>query len=558
MLRRIVRVVLAFTVIPVLVAHFSDPAETSAFAQTSNVKLKVRAALYDHDLNLKAVPHLAIELRNLDAPASASISIQTNLDGNADAELPPGHYQLVAAKPVEFQGKTYTWTVDLHLTKPENSVELSNDNATATDLSGGRGAQVDQLADQFKRLKPSIVTIWTAEGHGTGFLVDPLGLIITNQHVVSDHTYLAAQFDSSHKITAELLSADKQRDVAVVRVNLSAIPEAVVAPIAQGQGTLLEGERVFTIGNPLDQEKVLTSGIVSKVSDDAIISDININPGNSGGPLFNSSGMVVGITTYGIERNSGPGLSGILPISVALESLADAKAKAASAPIPSARLLPVIPAAKYPPDGLRALGTKAWEKKVYYFTAGEFEVEIVTPVTAFSAAQEQATRAEKERDKRAKKAGATPAEAPQASNIDAKYDAVIRLHARPRLRTAWMKSLGEGMVTGGMAPNTMHFKADFLRMRLLCGTNVIEPIVPGRVPLTVVGQNAYVRVNDATYEGLYTYPADAISPQCQQVTLEIYSVKDPDKPVTHPLDGNAVQQIWNDFEPYRKVQSAAK
>jgi len=557
MLRRIVRVVLAFTSIPIVI-FLSGAVAIRLFAQTPNVKLKVRAALYDRDLNLKPVPHLAIELRNLDNPAAAPLSIQTNLDGFADTELTPGHYQLVANKPIEFQGKTYAWNVDLHLTKSENSIELSNDNATTTDLSGGRGAQVDQLADQFKRLKPSIVTIWTAEGHGTGFLVDPAGLIITNQHVVSDHTYLAAQFDSSHKITAELLSSDKPKDVAILRVNLSAIPEAVIAPLAKGQGTLLEGERVFTIGNPLDQEKVLTSGIVSKVSDDAIISDININPGNSGGPLFNSSGMVVGITTYGIERNSGPGLSGILPISVALESLADAKAKAAAASLPSARLLPVIPPTKYPPEGLRALGNKAWEKKVYYFTAGEFEVEIVTPVTAFSAVKEQATRAEKERDKRAKKAGAPPSETPQASNIDAKYDAVIRLHARPRLRTAWMKSLGEGMATGGMAPNTMHFKADFLRMRLLCGSNVVEPIVPGRVPLTIVGQNAYVRVNDATYEGLYTYPADAISPQCQQVTLELYSVKEPDKPVTHPIEANAIQQIWNDFEPYRKVQSGSK
>jgi len=558
MLRRIVCFVLAFTFILVLTARFSGSAAGGVFAQTPNVKLKIRAALYDHDLNLKPVPHLALELRNLDSSTAAPIATQTNLDGILETELPAGHYQVVASKPIEFQGKTYTWSVDYNLTKPENSVELSNDNAKTNDLSGGRGAQIDQLADQFKHLKTSIVTIWTAEGHGTGFLVDPAGLIITNQHVVSNQAYIAAQFDSAHKLTAELLAEDKQKDVAVLRVNLAPVSAVVIAPIAQGQGSLLEGERVFTIGNPLDQEKVLTSGIVSKVSSDAIISDININPGNSGGPLFNSSGMVVGITTYGIERNSGPGLSGILPITAAMESLTEAKIKAAAGPPPAARLLPVIPAAKYPADGLRSLGTKAWEKKVYYFTAGEFEVEVVTPVTAFSAAQERNTRAEKEREKRAKKAGAIPAEAPQASDIDAKYDAVIRLHARPRLRTAWMKSLGEGMATGGMAPNTMHFKADFLRMRLLCGTTEIEPILPGRVPLTVVGQNAYVRVNDATYEGVYTYPPDAISPECQHVTLELYSLKEPDKPVTHAFEENSVQHIWSDFEPYRKAQSSAK
>jgi S1-C subfamily serine protease len=263
------------------------------------VKVKIRAALYDRDLNLKPVPHLAISIHSLDTPSAEPISIQTSLDGVAETELPPGRYQLTSGKPVEFQGKTYRWTLEPNLTKPENTVELSNDNATTTDLSGGRGAQVDQLADQFKRLKPSIMTVWTQDGHGTGFLVDPAGLILTNQHVISGHTYLAAQFDSARKLTAELLAEDTQKDVAVLRVNLAPVPDAVIARLAKGEGTLLEGERVFTIGNPLDQEKVLTSGIVSKVSADTIISDININPGNSGGPLFNSSGMVVGITTYG-------------------------------------------------------------------------------------------------------------------------------------------------------------------------------------------------------------------------------------------------------------------
>ena len=546
MLRRSVSLLLAlFVAVPLL-------------SQTPNLKVKIRAALYDRDLNLKPVPHLAISLHSLDAPAAEPISIQTSLDGVADTEVSPGRYQLSTNKPVEMQGKTYLWTLDLTLAKPGTTVELSNDNATATDLSGGRGAQVDQLADQFKRLKPTIVTVWTQDGHGTGFLVDPAGLIITNQHVVAGHSYLAAQFDGTRKVTAELLAEDEQKDVAVLRVNLSPIPEAVVAPIAKGEGTLLEGERVFTIGNPLDQEKVLTSGIVSKVSADTIISDVNINPGNSGGPLFNSSGMVVGITTYGTGRASGPGLSGIVPISVATETLAEAKTKAATAAPPSARLLPVIPAIKYPADGLRALGTARWEKKVYYFSLGEFDVEVVTPVTSFEVAQERLNRAEKEREKRARKSGAPAEQAHPASDLEARYDPVIRIAARPRLRTAWMKSLGEGMATGGLAPTTMHFKADFLKMRLLCGPNEVEPILPGRTPLTVEGQNAYIRVNDATYEGWYTYPPDAISPQCAQVALEVYSVKEPDKPVTKTFEAESVKHIWGDFEPYRKVQPGTK
>jgi S1-C subfamily serine protease len=254
-------------------------------AQTPSVKVKVRAAVYDRDLNLKPVPHLELSFRSLDTGKEKvePTVLQTNLDGTAEAELAPGLYRVSTSKPLEFQGKRYLWDLQAQLKAPEHVLELSNDNAKVTDLSGGRGAQVDSLADHFRELKGSVVTVWQQSGHGTGFLVDPAGLIITNQHVIEGFTYLAVQFDDRCKLAAEVLAEDKQKDVAVLRVNLAEVSGAVVAPIASGSGALLEGERVFTIGNPLDREKVLTTGVVSKVEKDSIISDISISSGNSGG-----------------------------------------------------------------------------------------------------------------------------------------------------------------------------------------------------------------------------------------------------------------------------------
>jgi len=116
---------------------------------------------------------------------------------------------------------------------------------------------------------------------------------------VEQSPYLAVQFDAQHKVPAQLLASDPEKDLAVLRVNLSAFPGAVVTPLAhprEGKAPVVEGERVFTIGSPFGKEKTLTMGVVSKIEEHEIYSDISVNPGNSGGPLFDYQGLVVGIT----------------------------------------------------------------------------------------------------------------------------------------------------------------------------------------------------------------------------------------------------------------------
>src|SRR5208283_1164960 len=121
-----------------------------------------------------------------------------------------------------------------------------------------------------------------------------------------------------------------------------------------GKEAVIEGERVFTIGSPLSQRKILTSGIVSKIEERAIISDININHGNSGGPLFNSNGVVVGITTFGdTSARGGPGISGIVRIEEAFPLIEKAKNAMASSPKPSDELLPSEPTDRFPIAALK-------------------------------------------------------------------------------------------------------------------------------------------------------------------------------------------------------------
>jgi hypothetical protein len=96
----------------------------------------------------------------------------------------------------------------------------------------------------------------------------------------------------------------------------------------------------------------------------------------------------------------------------------------------------------------------------------------------------------------------------------------------------------------------IRFKNGFVRMRLLCGGQEIPPIEPGRAEFDLIDQRG--RTVDTTYQGGYEYAADAISPACGNVTLEIYSEKDPTTPSAHPVDASTVQRIWQDFDAFRQ------
>jgi S1-C subfamily serine protease len=252
----------------------------------ANARLHVRAVLVDKDLNQKPVPYLGVNLTRLDAASSEQTSAKTALDGTADLQLAEGKYRLVTPEPLEFQGKKYSWDLEIVVSAAETVVVLSNDNAkVAEGVAVQPARKVDELTALFQKYQNSVVTVWSEIGHGTGFVVDGTGLIVTNQHVIGPSEFISVQFDPKRKVAAQLLAFSPEKDVAVLWANVSAFPEAIAAPIAKpeaGSGTVVEGERVFTIGSPLHQRKILTSGIVSKVETRAIISDLNINHGNSG------------------------------------------------------------------------------------------------------------------------------------------------------------------------------------------------------------------------------------------------------------------------------------
>ena len=509
--------------------------------QTPRVHVKIHAVLVDKDLNQKPVPFLAVKFKN--AATGAEAEAKTSLDGTARIDLANGHYAISTAKPAELGGKRYSWNLEADVKGAEQALDLTNDNAkienAAPDATPAGGSSSGDLTALFDKLKNSVVTVRAEAGSGSGFLADPSGLIVTNNHVIDASGYLAVQFDSKRKVPARLIAANPDKDVAVLWVNLSAFPESVVAPIAAKDqpSPIVVGQRVFTIGNPLGRDKVLTSGVISKVEKDTITSDININPGNSGGPLFTMGGEVAGLTTAGLRN-----LASIVPIESARALLDQAKKTISTGVPPSASLLPVEPPDYFPSDYLKGLlQQEKMDTKLYFFEIGQFRVALLTPPVSYFFRHEDEMAAAR---KAAKRSGGDPSHAkpPETALQDAlDFRPVLYISVRPKLGIGWTK---------------LHFKNGFKRMRLLCGGKEMEPIEPGRGEYELVDDRG--RTVDTTFQGRYSYLPDAISPSCGSVVIEIYSEKEPNTPLTKTIEQPTIDRIWADLEPYRKAQTAKK
>ena len=161
-------------------------------------------------------------------------------------------------------------------------------------------------------------------GMGSGFIVSPDGIVLTNAHVVDGADEVIVKLTDKREFKARVLGADKLTDVAVLKIDAHDLPVVKIGDAGKER----VGEWAVAIGAPFGFENTATAGIVSakarSLPDQGYVqfiqTDVPVNPGNSGGPLFNLNGEVIGINSQIYSGTGGyQGVSFAIPINLAMQ-----------------------------------------------------------------------------------------------------------------------------------------------------------------------------------------------------------------------------------------------
>ncbi len=157
----------------------------------------------------------------------------------------------------------------------------------------------------YKQASPAVVSIQSRSGNGSGSIIDPKGLVLTNAHVVRGSTNVNVILSDKRQFRGVVIASSRNPDLAVIRLEgvTTNLPTIQIA----SSSTIQVGQRAFAIGNPFGRfAGTLTTGIISRIDSDRKLlqTDAALNPGNSGGPLLNSRAELVGVNTAIFTANS--------------------------------------------------------------------------------------------------------------------------------------------------------------------------------------------------------------------------------------------------------------
>jgi S1-C subfamily serine protease len=186
------------------------------------------------------------------------------------------------------------------------------------------------VVDVVERAGPAVVSLAIGNGRGgptgagSGFVVTPDGYLMTNSHVVSGASRIKVRTPAGEVAEASVVGDDPATDLAVIRVEPSALVGQLAASVpylpVDGQLAARVGQLAIAIGNPLGFESTVSTGVVSalgrslrgksnRLIDGVIQHTAPLNPGNSGGPLLDAAARVIGVNTAIIARSQGIGFA---------------------------------------------------------------------------------------------------------------------------------------------------------------------------------------------------------------------------------------------------------
>ncbi len=207
--------------------------------------------------------------------------------------------------------------------EPARPCEVKQEALSQTDLLDAYSKAVIAVVEG---VGPAVVSISVGQetqrsefepmGAGSGFAITPDGYLLTNSHVVASAKKIETTFIDGSRLQATLVGMDESTDLAVIRVDASALPYAELGDSSD----LRVGQLVIAMGNPLGFQSTVSTGVISalgrtlrsqmgRLIENIIQHTAPLNPGNSGGPLLDAKGRVVGINTAIIAMAQGIGFS---------------------------------------------------------------------------------------------------------------------------------------------------------------------------------------------------------------------------------------------------------
>lgn len=542
------------------------PGPPAADAQPAGV-LHVTVTILDPDQRILPVPRHVLLIS--DNPESAPPRrAMTGPDGAADVPLRPGNYTVESDEPLILEGKAYQWRQTLNvaagrvtplaLTAGNAEVHAAPagapESAGEPEVPGGpdaRPAAVGPSALLMDRLS-GVVAVWSSTARGGGFLVDPRGLVVTTRQLAGGASArtagaLEVQLSATDKVAARVLAADPATNLAMLWIDPKAAARARPVRIryADGGRGPSAGDPVAAISLPIGAAARVVAGTLSRVTPQALLTDLRMDVDSIGAPLFNAAGEVIAITAP-----DDPGPSSVSADSRAVRIdeirtlLTIAEKGMQHTMPPEGTKLPVEPRRPFDEAAVQeAMRRRSGSSMPYTLQAADFDVALITPALLYGrgGGSGGVARGGADAPQRALE------DFGQWSDYVRTRPAVLMIRATPKLVEGfWTTAARAAARTQGVSlPPIRHIKAGFAGMRLSCGDAEVTPIHPLRI-------EQRLDEGSAVYEGLYVFEPAAIGPACGGVRLTLFSEKDPAKGDTRVVDPAVLERIRQDFASYRE------
>jgi hypothetical protein len=360
------------------------------------------------------------------------------------------------------------------------------------------------------------------------------------------------QLTPAVKLGARVLVSDPVRDVAVVWVDAKSVASLRPVPLGcTATPPIKEGQEIVALAAPLRRARGTASGAVLAVEGRRLVADFDLDAGEAGGPAFAVDGRLVGVTSLSDpEGERGRGEARIVRIEEVCAAVSAAEPRTTEVPVPVDTRLPVEPERPFPATALtEAAGRTPAGLTSYRLSSSSFDVTFITPPLLHAARTGRLQGARPDAPSRPDPRTIDPLDdfANWAAYV-AGVPPVLMIRATPKLQEGlWTRiARGAAQTQGVSLPPIKRFKPGFARLQAFCGDAEVTPVHPFRL-------QQRVSENDAIHEGLYVFEPAALGPTCGTVRLVLYSENEPRKGDARIVDPAVLQQIWEDFAPYRRA-----